>query len=251
MFQAAQKGGAWAGGNKKFDGSARYFTKGLEAVLEKQLGNTLLSSALTRVLITSYDMAYGEPLLFSSFGWPPGAIIGTEMRVAARATSAGPTYFKPQVVTVGLQQRVLVDGGVFANNPATIGYALGSALAALAGRPLLLLSLGTGTPNPARPLSPTEATTQNWLSTAKSVFEAAMTGSGQLGDMLLPSLMNSSGQPARYVRIQTTVENCNFAMDDSSPENTRCLAELALRVAKSHEPQLRALFSDSPSEQVA
>jgi predicted acylesterase/phospholipase RssA len=237
MMRSAQTAGAPFGGNPNFAGGARYFGTGLEEALDAQIGDTPLSNALTRVLITSYDIAYGEPILFSSFNWPPGAIINTSMRVAARATSAGPTFFEPQVVTVGDRQRVLVDGGVFANNPSMIAYALGTVLAAQAGRQLYLVSLGTGTRNPVRPLTATQVKAQNWLAAAKNVFEAAMTGSGELADMLLPNLMNAQGFVPRYVRIQTTVENCSFGMDDSSAANTACLAQLAIRLIerdKSH-----------------
>ena len=243
LWRSAQRAGAPFGGNPRFAGSARYFGTGLEEALDEQIGDTPLSDALTRVLITSYDVAYGEPVLFTSFNWPPGAIIGVPMRIAARATSAGPAFFEPQLLDVGTKQRVLVDGGVFANNPSLIAYALGSELAAQAGRPLFLLSLGTGTPNPTRPQTAAEIKAKNWMGTARYVFEAAMTGTGELADMLLPHLMNVPGHPERYVRIQTTVENCNFAMDDSSTENTRCLAELAIRIIEREALQLRTICS--------
>lgn len=243
MRRSAQKAGALFGGNPEFAGSARYLRTGLEEALDQQIGNTPLSDALTPVLITSYDLAYGEPVLFTSFNWPPGAIDGVPMRIAARATSAGPTYFEPQTVDAGTKQRVLVDGGVFANNPSLIAYTLGSVLAAEAALPLLLVSLGTGRRNPTQPLTAAQIKTQNWMGTARYVLEAAMTGNGELADMLLPRLMNLPGQPGRYVRIQTAVEQCNFAMDDSSPGNTQCLAQLAMRTVDREASQLRELCS--------
>ncbi|MGH7515620.1 MAG: patatin-like phospholipase family protein [Gemmatimonadales bacterium] len=241
MMDSAQKVGSVLGGNKQFAGSARYFGTGLEETLDQQIGDTPLSDALTRVLITSYDVAYGQPVLFTSFKWPSQALIGVSMRVAARATSAGPTYFEPQVLEVGSTQRVLVDGGVFANNPSLIANTLGSVLAADANRPLLLVSLGTGTRNPAQPRTVTQIKTQNWLGTAKGVMEAAMTGTGELADMLLPGLMNLSGGPRRYYRIQTNVGQCNFEMDDSSPGNTQCLGLLAKQVVDSRRSDLLEL----------
>jgi predicted acylesterase/phospholipase RssA len=197
------------------------------------------------VLLTTYDMAYGEPMTFSSFNWPPPSIVGVSMRVAARATSAGPTFLEPQILDVRtdgvVRRRVLVDGGVFANNPSSIAYALGSILAAQAGRRLFLVSLGTGRRNPANPRTPAEIKTQNWLTAARNVFEAAMSGSGEVSDTLLNLLLNPPREPARYVRIQTTVENCNFAMDDSSTANTQCLGQLALRVVEQHAQQLQSI----------
>jgi predicted acylesterase/phospholipase RssA len=114
-------------------------------VLSRYLGNVPLASALADVVVTSYDMAYGEPVLFSS---RPREDFVTDVPmiviVAARATSAGPTFFKPQALSDGDRERVLVDGGVYVNNPSILGYLLGGRAAA--GRPLLLVTLGTRTP---------------------------------------------------------------------------------------------------------
>ena len=227
LNRGAQKAGAPFGGNPMYAGGARYFGSGLEETLDAQIGETLISSALTRVLVTSYDMAYGEPVLFSSFNWPPGAVVGTPMRIAARATSAGPTFFEPVELTVGDRRRVLVDGGVAANDPSLIAHALGGVLATEAGKPLFLLSLGTGVRNPAQPKTLSQVKAANWLEQARNVFEAAMSGSGEIAEFVLPTLMNLPDMPVRYIRLQTVVGQCSFAMDDSSPANTQCLAALA------------------------
>jgi patatin-like phospholipase/acyl hydrolase len=103
-------------------------------------------AAITNVIVTSWDMAYSEPVFFSSrprSGW----ITDVGMLIVARATSAGPTYFEPQVMVDGQKQRVLVDGGVFINNPAMLAFVAG--LEAAEGRPIDLLALGTGTRNPS------------------------------------------------------------------------------------------------------
>ena len=67
------------------------------------------------------------------------------MREAARATSAAPTYFEPfhlRSLDDKVEYRTLVDGGVFANNPAMCAWAELSG----GGQPAeaRLLSLGTG-----------------------------------------------------------------------------------------------------------
>ena len=56
------------------------------------------------------------------------------MADAAHASSAAPTYFEP----VRSATRTLIDGGVFAINPADLAYAEATR------PPDLLLSLGTG-----------------------------------------------------------------------------------------------------------
>jgi predicted acylesterase/phospholipase RssA len=235
LMGSAQQAGAPFGGNPAFAGGARYFPSGLEEVLGAQLSGTLLSSAVTRILVTSYDMAYGEPLLFSSQPLE-GTITDVPMAVVARATSAGPTYFEPQLLKEGGRLRVLVDGGVYINNPSMLAFAM-----APANRPLVLVSLGTGQRNPAAPRSYEQIKSANWLSTVRQVMEASMTGGGEIADAVLTTLKKTEGRPQQYWRIQTTVGRCNFAMDDSSPLNTACLAALAETLVRERDADLTAI----------
>jgi uncharacterized protein len=158
------------------------------------------------------------------------------MSVVARATSAGPTYFEPQLLRVGEKVRVLVDGGVYINNPALLAFAM-----APVDRPLVLLSLGTGQRNSSTPQTYEQIKSANWLSTIRHVMDASMTGGGQIADAVLATLARTEGRPQKYWRIQTTVGDCNFAMDDSSPQNTACLAALAQAVVRKCEADLGAI----------
>jgi predicted acylesterase/phospholipase RssA len=207
---------------EKEAGGARYFVTGLEAVLERYLGNAPLTAAVADVVVTSYDLAYGEPLLFSSRP-RAGFVSDVSMLVAARATSAGPTFFKPQLLRDGDRERVLVDGGVYVNNPAVLGYLLGGEVAAREARPLVLVSLGTGRRPSRSPLTAAEAQLGDSFGTARTLMEAVATGSGSMGDALLADL--ADGERFRYWRLQTTVGSCSFTMDDSTPENVACLGE--------------------------
>jgi hypothetical protein len=95
----------------------KYAASGLEAALERYMADTRLPQALTKVLITSYDIHKHEPFFFKSF--KPRARVASSprdgaaeqaaassppqpadypMRVVARATSAAPTYFEPEPV---------------------------------------------------------------------------------------------------------------------------------------------------------
>jgi patatin-like phospholipase/acyl hydrolase len=98
----------------------KYSADGLENVLEEYFGNEPLGASLTDCLITSYDIQLREPHFFKSWRseWK-----SVEMRSAARATSAAPTYFEPALVPVGGGTRTLIDGGVFVNNPVMSAYA--------------------------------------------------------------------------------------------------------------------------------
>jgi predicted acylesterase/phospholipase RssA len=87
----------------------------LDDALSRYLGSRRLSDATTRVLVTAYDLQGRQPYFFKSWREDRDG----PLRVVARATAAAPTYFEP----VEYGGRSLIDGGVFATNPAMCAYA--------------------------------------------------------------------------------------------------------------------------------
>jgi len=83
-------------------------------VLDEFFGNEPLGAGLTHTLITSYDIQNRQPVFFKSWREDHRSV---QMKHAARATSAAPTYFEPALVPVGGATRALIDGGVFINSP--------------------------------------------------------------------------------------------------------------------------------------
>ncbi|WP_353271875.1 patatin-like phospholipase family protein [Wolbachia endosymbiont (group A) of Nomada goodeniana] len=116
---------------------AQYPHKNIEYVLHKYFGDDILKNTLSNVLITSYDIQNNCPFFFKS--WKEGNI---KLKDALRAATAAPTYFTPKYLKVNQKEMVLVDGGVFANNPAACAYASGKRL--FPNDNILLLSIGTG-----------------------------------------------------------------------------------------------------------
>ena len=130
-----------------------------------------------------------------------------------------------------------MDGGVYANNPSILGYLLGGQAAATDERPLLLVSLGTGTRPPRGPL--TSVQMNDSFSTAGALMSAVATGGGRMGDALLAGL--ADGDAFRYWRVQTTVGTCSFTMDDSTPENVACLGARARELVTEKAAELEAI----------
>jgi predicted acylesterase/phospholipase RssA len=217
---------------------ARYSVAGLERLLDSYLADTPLTAALIDVVVTSYDLAYGEPVMLSSRP-REGFVTDVSMVVAARATCAAPTFFKPQVLLDGDRERILVDGGVYVNNPAVLGYLLGVQVAANVERPLVLVSLGTGARPPRTPLSAAEAHLGDSFGAARTLLEAVASGSGHLLHGLLTRLADA--ERFRYWRLQTTVGPCSFTMDDSRPENVDCLSARAREFVSQSDQALSAI----------
>jgi hypothetical protein len=103
----------------------------LREIVKKQFGDATIRNALKDVLVTSYDIKYSEHFIISrrlaikelalAKAKDPiaGKHDGYPMWQVAMATSAAPTYFSPSV----LDDRVLIDGGIVANNPACLALA--------------------------------------------------------------------------------------------------------------------------------
>src|SRR5204863_755766 len=84
------------------------------------------------------------PFFFKSWRAQEDATLDFPMRLAARATSAAPTYFEALRLETATSAEYysLIDGGMFANNPAMCAYAEVRRLWPEAD--VALVSLGTG-----------------------------------------------------------------------------------------------------------
>src|SRR3954453_3997505 len=105
----------------------RYDARELVRSLQRHLGDSRLGEAVTGILVTAYDLEGRQALVL-------GRDDDVSMVDAAHASSAAPTYFEP----VQLGPRTLIDGGVFAINPAMLAFAEAQ------GQIDVLASLGTG-----------------------------------------------------------------------------------------------------------
>ncbi len=224
--------------------NARYPASGLEHVLHDSLGDLRLSQALKPLVITSYDYRTRQPILFRSYNGPDPL-----MREAARATSAGPTFFPVATIT-GLSGQY-IDGGVFANDPAFLAFmeALTHARRNTQPQDILLVSLGTGMPRgdvPADDDVPLQLVDgMNWAKLATDhLMTAIFNGGAQAQRLLLDQVLNTPEHP-RYWRYQTVLQEASFAMDDARAQNLAALQRDADRLivenAESFEPLLSLL----------
>ena len=177
----------------------RYDARGLVTSLRRHLGDVRLAEATTAILLTTYDLETRAAL-----------VLGNEddlaMVDAAHASSAAPTYFEP--LRVGA--RTLIDGGVFATNPAMLAYARAS------GDVEVLASLGTG--EHTRPLHFDEVKDWGQLNWARPILDVVFDGSADAVDSQLGRLIDD-----RYIRLQTRLDQASDDLDDASPENLAAL----------------------------
>ena len=187
----------------------RYSSDGLVSTLERHLGDTHMTEATIPLLLTAYDTT-GRAIRFMR---SEGEGSDLTMALAAQATSAAPTYFEP--VPIGSQ--TLVDGGVFAINPAMCAYA------EVAGKLDLLLSLGTG--SHTRPLPYKEIKDWGQIEWARPILDVVFDGGQDAVDFQLGALVDGS-----YVRLQTELVEASDDLDDASADNLAALRREAERL---------------------
>ena len=204
----------------------KYPSGPVERVLGRYFGETRLAEALTNVLITSYEIEERRPFFFKSHNAKKAAADDFAMRDAARSTSAAPTYFEPaRVPTSGATgYQALVDGGVYANNPAMCAYV--EALCKWTPERIVLLSLGTG--EAVQPIPYKSAKDWGLVNWAQPILNVVFDGVSDTVDYQLRSLVGQdTGKLTDYWRMQVRLKPGQDAMDDTSEANLRGLREAA------------------------
>ena len=226
-----------------------YSADALEGILRERLGDSLLSQSGPELLVPAYDIGRACPKFFKS--WRARQTLRQEflMRDIARATSAAPTYFEPALIYdlnedpgVARADRTytLVDGGVFANNPAMCALSEARRIYPVAKNRVLILSLGTG----GRQQSIAYRQARSWgkIGWATKIVDVLMDGTADTVDYQLATLADDKA--LSWHRVQTELgaggpkeakekplmdaqgRKIAFDMDDVRPETLALLIEL-------------------------
>jgi patatin-like phospholipase/acyl hydrolase len=253
IFQ--KKGGVISGITKVFEEA--YTQTGLETMLTQYFGDTELAQTRTEILITSYDIEKRKPFYFLSR--LAKAYPDTEnflLRDLARATSAAPTYFEPEKIQWQKAPLLhLIDGGVFANNPAMLAYTEGiemlrqrqatknksvavpSQTASRGFKPITLssarrsndifmLSLGTGQVTKAYKYK--DACSWGLAEWVRPCIDILMQGVSEAVDYQMQYVLppGKDGMPY-YIRLNPEIPEANCEMSDVSSKNLEALKNIA------------------------
>jgi uncharacterized protein len=219
----------------------KYPATGIEEVLKKYFGDATLSQALTEVLVTTYDIEHRQPYLFKRHKAQKDPRREWPMWQAARATSAAPTYFEPAKLTFknGKDYLALVDGGVYANNPAMCGYVEARKLWPTE-KDFVVVSLGTGELTRSIPYDQAK----NWglAKWAQPILGVVFDGVSDAVDYQLQDLCaDEDTRVSQYHRFQVVLTEGNDDMDDASRTNIRVLKLLAENLVDRRDADLEQL----------
>lgn len=218
----------------------KYHEAGIESVLEKYFGETMLSEALTDVFVTSYEIERRIPFFFRSTRARQQDDYNFPMKLAGRATSAAPTFFKPlKLQTQGLQEYYsLVDGSVFVNNPAMCAFVEAKNMFPDADD-FMIVSLGTGDVSYIQTYQ--EAKGWGIIQWAEPLLDIIVHGSDLMADYHLTKLHTPKDGFRRYFRFQAKLNDRNKDIDDTSRMNIRLLKLGAEAVIREKQEDLNQL----------
>lgn len=209
---------------------------GLETNLLKYFGNIKLSDLLKPCLITSYDTRRRYVHLFTSHDAKQKSGYDFYIKDVARATSAAPSYFRTAGIrSISGVNYSLIDGGIFANNPALCGFAEASKLYSNPEKPLsvaevMILSIGTGSVKKEYPYH--KAKRWGSIQWIRPLIEMMMSGVSDTVDYQLQCLFAAAGKSDYYLRINPSLEDANSDIDDVSETNLQALKEAGIYAAE-------------------
>jgi patatin-like phospholipase/acyl hydrolase len=196
----------------------KFSPSGLDGLLEQYFGELRLSNTLLPVIATSYDIKNNEVVMFKSRR--SGQIgYNAKLKDVCRATSAAPTYLPSYPLAFSGKQRVLIDGGVYVNNPAMV--AVSDALRSVKGLKISdieVLSLGTGN----HPADLGMKNTPSWgvINWAQPITNVMMQATSNATVYECNELLR------KHLRIQLIIDDPKKSdMSDSRPETTKYIID--------------------------
>ncbi|WDD36891.1 patatin-like phospholipase family protein (plasmid) [Nostoc sp. UHCC 0926] len=238
----------------------KYPSESKEEILRQYFGNAPLENNLKEVFVTSYDIEQRIPIFFTNklekqqiesknFQKLCG---GFSLLDAALATSATPTYFAPHRIVNPYNSGIaytLIDGGVFANNPAHLAIleaqisSKRKAQKVLNTEDILVVSLGTGSLTSVYPYKEVK----NWglLQWGRPLLNIVFDGGSEVVAGELEQLFEPSDKEAKsfYYRFQTLLDSELEEIDNTKLQNTRQLQALAHRFISNKSQQIDDLCS--------
>jgi uncharacterized protein len=192
----------------------KYPATEVEKVFDDYFGEARLKDSLTSVLLTAFEIELRIPWFFRSTKARTHPEFDFPMKKVARATSAAPTYFEPlRLEGEGKDEGrhwALVDGGVYANNPAMC--ALVDARTLHGADDVLVFSLGTGEPTKGLPWK--DAKDWGLVGWARPLLDVVFEGVSDTVAYQVETMCPPVGGKLRSYRLQVRLPQLETAIDD-------------------------------------
>ena len=218
----------------------------IEKVLYDYFGDAKLSELIKPCIITAYNIELRKNQLFrQQKAITHGDSRDFYLRDVCRATSAAPTFFSvAEIFSLANTRYVLVDGGLFAHNPAI------SALIEVLKNfntfninDVHIISLGTGVTKNAYNY---EDFKKKWaISIGPALVDIMTSSSSESNDYFIRQLFRSVNQADNYIRIEpNNLSSIDPGMDAASKSNIQKIVALADKIISENEAILDKLAKE-------
>lgn len=221
----------------------KYLPHYLEHLLEEYLGETRMEDLVKPCLIPAYNIVSGEAMFFNQMNAYRDESFNFLVREVVRGSTAAPTYFPVAKISDVLRgELALIDGGMFANNPALCAFIEACKFPFNPSEEdILIFSLGTG----SKEISYEYEKARNWGDIQWAIPALSIYGSAgsQTVHHQLSRLYASNGIKDQYIRIDPELEanHVSHQMDNISKENIEALLRLGDQMIDCYNNRLKIL----------
>ncbi|CAM0117551.1 CBASS cGAMP-activated phospholipase [Rhabdochlamydiaceae symbiont of Dictyostelium giganteum] len=205
----------------------KYSNESLKNLLTQEFGETRLSEAVTDVLVPSYDLAKGKPLIFCHFK-DDKTKKSFLMRDVGLGTTAAPVYFPSHSIQDNGHSLNLIDGGMIANNPSFLAF-MKAAGHIEPGRDIFILSLGTGNAT-WKSISHEESKNFGAFQWLPMIFNLLFQTSEKMLTLHFKNMQYRDGKSFSMIRLQPSLDSPEqTVLDNTSRQNIINLNNIAIR----------------------
>ncbi|OOZ38958.1 CBASS cGAMP-activated phospholipase [Solemya elarraichensis gill symbiont] len=210
----------------------KYDSRGLELALRECFGEQLIGESKRMLVIPSFDLAHTDVALFKT-AHHEDFVRDYKMPAwkVAMATTAAPTYF-PGFSQI--EDRTLIDGGVWANNPTMVALAEAVGILKVPVDQIRILSIGTFEEISAPPKRLTTGGLLQWARlSAKTIMAGQNAGAKKQAQLMVGK--------ENLVRINPVTPKGLYQLDAYTPKELLGKAAMA---SKHKMPIIRKTFLD-------
>jgi len=231
--------------------SERYDSTTLEKVLEKYFNHTKLSELIKPCIISAYNIELRKTHFFrQQTAISRGDVRDFYLKDVCRATSAAPTYFSvAEIYSIAGTRYPLLDGGVFATNPALSGLVeVTKAFNQTKITDIHIFSLGTGRSRKSYNLEHFKKSRA--MAMVPALIDIMMSGVAETSDFFLHQLFKSSNKEQDYLRIEpANLHSIEESLDAADESNMKRLVALGDRTISENDAVLDGMVEFLVEEQ--
>ncbi len=212
----------------------KFKPNGLERLLQQYFGDLTLLNTLKPIIVTSYDIKNNEVIMFKSRKAKENVTKNAKLKDICRATSAAPTYLPSYEMYFDTKDRILVDGGVYINNPALAAVADLIKSMGIKIEDIECLSLGTGAHSESIGIKSEGWGMVNWVKPITTVMMQASSKS---------VVYECEQFLSKYHRVQVTIDDEKKSdMADSRPETTNYIIDITNKQVVNNKTEMKKII---------